>query len=437
MTVRPESVPGELNPGTSGVALLGAYERDNFGDVLFLQLTQDFLSPMRTVATAPLGSHDNFRPLGRDVVALRAVLPERPQAIWMVGGEAGGTSMEAAFRMAASDSDLERYQLLSARERARYLVDVSGRSHNSSPYLPRMSAHPDTFETRFIVNSAGLSGLGGLIGHRADEAWGAVGEAAFVSVRDRNSSAVLREAGVDHILAPDFVHSVRKTRADWISAPPESASYVLVHVKASTLRGVGTERFADILLASRALTAFDLRFFVAGSARGHDSVALYEEVISAIRRKAPGRPVSIAPEESPEKKAELIARSALWIGTSLHGLIISSAFDIPRVGLELPKLLRYAETWADPMPVGVDAKELADAIDLALRTRETSGRADSLADKALASARQAADALSQPMTGGLARTRSENARRQARRSKSPIRTALTVGAETLRAWRHS
>ena len=65
----------------------------------------------------------------------------------------------------------------------------------------------------------------------------------------------------------------------------------------------------------------------------------------------------------------IIKNSQCYCGTSLHGLITSMAFHVPRVGL-LPKLRKqrnYMATWDLPeMPSGVLPNELSGAINRAM-----------------------------------------------------------------------
>jgi len=64
----------------------------------------------------------------------------------------------------------------------------------------------------------------------------------------------------------------------------------------------------------------------------------------------------------------LIARSSLYVGTSLHGYITAFAFGIPRLGLgKIKKLTGFRDTWDLPsMPAGIPYRELFTAATRAL-----------------------------------------------------------------------
>jgi len=371
--------------------LVGAYERDNFGDLLFLLQTRHYAGSISSnvVASAPFSANAGG-PLPESVEQYASAIARRPpDAVWAVGGEVGSTSVADAFLMSASSSDFSDYQSRSKRARARYLRGATGLDPSALAYLPRMSAVPHTHGSALIVNSVGLSGLRGLWGSRRENAIESLREATFISVRDQSSSDFLRTLSIEHRLAPDLIHSISLNHEPGGEPEPDVA---LIQVKSKVLTQYGPEIFADTLSKSRELKNFRLRLFPAGLARGHDSLELYARVVRSFRKLAPAREISISRSLLPWEKADEIARCGLWIGTSLHGLIVSTAYDVPRVGLELQKLVSYGETWGESMPVGVSLHDLDGAVEQALvraTTSRTSGRAFELAHMAEANAKSA------------------------------------------------
>jgi hypothetical protein len=382
---------------SSNVLLVGAYERENFGDLLFLLQTEKYLQGIRSHATAPFRGQ-MLGLLGKNVDdyggAVKQILPD---SVWVVGGEVGGTSLPAAFRMSADDNEYAKYLALNRRSQRAELERITRLQVSASPYMPRMSAFTETYGSTLVINSVGLSGMRNLIGDRRDEAWGAVREASYVSVRDTASSQMLRQKSIAHVLAPDLVHTLAMDSSFQSRREPDLA---LIQVKAPVLEKYGVENFSRLLVASKALAPFRLRFFTAGSARGHDDRKLYEQVADEVRLLDPSRTIDVSQTEQPLDKAREIANCGLWVGTSLHGLIISSAFDIPRVGLVLEKLVRYAQSWQESMPVGVQLEELDAAVTTALAEEERSRRSQrssELARLAHESISAAVDVLRSPV----------------------------------------
>lgn len=353
----------ETEEPMQNVLLVGAYERENFGDLLFLLQTENYLKDFSVTATAPFqGQMQEL--LGKNIAGYASAVRQYPsKAVWVVGGEVGGTSIPAAFRMSALESDYAGHLNLSKQEQVAELERITQLSVSASPYMPRMSAFPETHHATLVINSVGLSGMKRLIGDRRDETWGAVREAGFISVRDRDSSVLLNKHSISHTLAPDMVHTI--SLGDVLTGKPEK-DLALVQVKGPVLKEHGAAAFARILADSKSLKRFRIRLFTAGSATGHDDPDLYEEVVREFRKIAPARHIEISTMQLPLDKAREIANCGLWVGTSLHGLIISTAFDVPRVGLELNKLVKYATSWDETMPIGVKLADLDAAVDSAL-----------------------------------------------------------------------
>src|SRR5215218_1336037 len=95
------------------VLLVGAYERDNFGDLLFLLVTERYL-----VAAAPF-SADMRALLGRHIPAYGPLLRDEAfDAIWTVGGQVGRVDLLRAYRMSASPEAWAAFEAAPEAEQA-------------------------------------------------------------------------------------------------------------------------------------------------------------------------------------------------------------------------------------------------------------------------------------------------------------------------------
>lgn len=326
--------------------LVGAYERDNFGDILFLNRARHYLGDRAALATAPAGGNSS-EVGGESVVAYGGPLAGDPVPfVWVVGGATGSTTVAGALSMAgdatATDPGLPDY---------------------ASPYLPRMSRYSATTNAKYIVNSVGVAGVGRLTGRRRIEVEAALREATFLSVRDAASARYLASRRIPHHLAPDFV----QTLPLHVQARSLERDVALIQLKSRLIRGIGVEALASALADMSELRPFRLRFFSAGEAPGHDSTELLNAVADAYRKRS-GRLAEVSTQRTAEDKAAEIASAGLWIGTSLHGFIVSSAYEVPRVGLLIDKVRTYARSWNIDMPTKVDIPDLGAAIASALQT---------------------------------------------------------------------
>jgi hypothetical protein len=339
--------------------LVGAFERDNFGDLLFLLQTERFLDGVDVVAGAPIAS-DMTPLLDRFVPAYGPLLEsEQFDVVWTVGGEVGATTLEGALRMSLDAEVFDQLARLPTEARRAAERELCGSDRVDSPYMPRPSAFPLNNGAALVLNSVGISGIGALPARRQEELITVLREADRIAVRDRASSELLSAHGVMHELVPDLVHSVAITRP---GEPVEDGAPVLVQAPASYLGRVGVETFAEALAAAPFDDFSHVKLFLAGTAYGHDSLTAYEQVVRAYEAASGGRPIEICRTRKPWELVDEIARAGLWIGMSLHGRIISTAYGVPRVSLALPKVDGYARTWDGEMPFGVELDRLADAV---------------------------------------------------------------------------
>jgi hypothetical protein len=339
------------------VLLVGAYERDNLGDLLFLLVTERYLQGAEVVAAAPF-SADMREQLGRRIPAYGPLLrSERFDAIWTVGGQVGSVDLARAYKMSARPRAWRRYQRRSDRGRARILRRATGGAPPPSPYIPLPAAYPRNADAPAVLNSVGIAGVGGVEPARREAIVAALRGAAAVTVRDRGSSCLLTGLGIEHRLLPDAVHALG------VIEPAErdpGAETAIVQISSARLRMLGHARVARTLARSPQLAGRPVRLLLAGTATGHDAVRDYE----LVARAAPG--VEIVRERRPWRLVEQIRSARVVIGTSLHVRIVAAAYGVPRVSLAKPKPTRYARLWDPDMPHGVALADLDAAVEAAV-----------------------------------------------------------------------
>jgi hypothetical protein len=190
------------------VLLVGAYERDNFGDLLFLLVTERYLEGADVVAGAPF-SADMRDLLGRRIPAYGPLLQaEDFDAIWTVGGQVGRVDLRRAYRMSASPPAWRRFVRSSEAEQVDIMRDAIAGAPLFSPYIPLPFAFPRNAGAVTVLNSIGIAGVRGIESSRREVVVAALRGASSISVRDRGSSRLLTELGIDHRLAPDAVHAL-------------------------------------------------------------------------------------------------------------------------------------------------------------------------------------------------------------------------------------
>lgn len=350
------------------VLTVGAYERDNFGDLLFLLVTEKYLPGADVVAAAPFAA-DMTELLDRRIGAYGDLLrEERFDAIWTVGGQIGGTSMESAYRMSMAPAIHAEFKNAPYAQQRKMLAAAVNGAPLISPYLPTPAAFPLNAGAVSVVNSCGLAGVRSRPWHQREELLEVLRSSDAVSVRDVESSNYLGSAGIAHTLVPDVVHALGAI--DPFERDPE-ADNVVVQCSSGILRLIGHKKLARRLVESSHLDDLRIRFLLAGTATGHDSVEAFEKVAAEIARIAPSREVEIIADRDPMALVDHIRRARVVIGSSLHVRIVSAAYHLPRLTFTRAKPAAYAAHWDPEMPYNVDLpdldREIGRALDLARR----------------------------------------------------------------------
>lgn len=348
------------------ILLIGAFERDNFGDYLFYLLYRKLLGNARVVPAGILFS-DQRETIGSLVYPYSHLLQsEKWDAVILAGGELGAVSQEMAIRMCLNAEDEKKFRALP--EQDDMIRFLTGLDAFEPAYLPDLGRYPLNAETPLLVNSVGIARLALL-----DQGWGFVHEslrrlaqARYLSVRDEASLAYLEKNGVQAVLMPDIAHGVRTCWPDAGDVAGEPGDYALVQISAELVMASGVEMIAGSLCKALHDTAMNVLFFAAGTASYHDDFSLYEAIAQAMREAGFAGGVDVLYERDPLQLAGYIARARLWVGTSLHGRILASEYSIPRISLSNAKVAEYISQWDSAYPGNVGFVELADQVAVVL-----------------------------------------------------------------------
>lgn len=367
--------------------LFGAFDRHNFGDLLFPHLLEALL-PGRRFACAGLVACD-LRPLGGHCVA-----PLAPGVAHLV--HAGGelltcTAWQAAVMLQSPDEAAEII--------ARCDADPLAATVWAARELGTARAMPYVAGREFVVPGGKLifNAVGGvewdtLSTAQRDEVTAALRGADWLSVRDRVTQAALQADGITAPLCPDAAVMLAECCGDRIFAHRENDA--LRTVRAAFPQGWLTCQFsADFaddasldalalgLAEASAATGLGLVLFRAGAAPWHDDPLLYEGL---LHRLPPGV-ARVFTSLHLWDVCALVAASRAIVASSLHARLVALAYGLPRVSLALPqqggrpgKVAAFAETWEPAsQPHSIASDEIGAALNQAFAVP-----ADVLADNA-------------------------------------------------------
>ena len=368
----------------SYIALYGAYERDNFGDILFLKVAERLLAPWPIVPLSII-SGDMIDEADAVVVSGSAWFEHcpsdfLPSALIVVGGEVLSWSLIDAL---TSDLDPDERRLFlrgNSTERAFIAKTMAWRSGNLG-YVPMLHQLVGNVRHRipFALNSVG----GAKMNRQAalfDEALRALNEADYVSVRDALTLALIKDskpAPPQIELNPDLVSALPECGFDEIGhawsklvreEPRLEHPYIVVQANQAYVKMHGAASVARAISQTASKQNVSVVFQPAGVATGHDSVASLDKVADLVEQELSGsRQVFRQLRRDLWTQVAVLSHSTCFIGTSLHGRIVSASFGRPTVGLKNAKVTTYAETWENPgfQPKDVGLEDLPHAVNLA------------------------------------------------------------------------
>lgn len=365
-------------PSTATI-LFGAFDRHNFGDMLFPHVVSSLLpeQPLYFVGLAEQDMQHYGGHVVRALPDLSAEMGERPVRVIHVGGEIlTCNAWQAAVMLSppewvddivrSMDGD-EGRQFAWAREEL-----------GNADLIPYVAPRTAFFHTACLLH-AGIGGieLNNLPEVQRTEVLDKLRQADAIGVRDNLTLAMLTAAGIKARLIPDTAVMVAELFGERISRSASEfevaniidtfpRGYIAMQFSADFGDDMTLTEIAAQLDAAANASGYGIALFRAGAAPWHDDLACYRRLRERMQTK------SVAIFESLDiwEICALIAHAKVYCGSSLHGRIVASAFALPRVGIVYPlpdsqiaKQTAYANTWETPdLPATVTVTDIAEGV---------------------------------------------------------------------------
>lgn len=373
------------------VFILGAFDRFNYGDILFAHISAHLLR--RRFPNIEI-HFVGFRRI--DLRASGGVLVESfdfiekftnapgRSLIWVSGGAVLDVRWWTMCQMLLTDRGSRLFRRL-----RRYLRDDLldalcrryARSVHPMPWIFAETAFQFREPVTVMYNSVGGSNFAGLPERLRSAVRDGLSRAKYLSVRDTKSEDALAGLGVASIdLVPDsavLLNDMGLSRKivslgegpegrELAAAPQDDwGSYICFQCAGRFFKKFEPQICAQIK-ALHERTGLNVVVFGIGYAPLHDD----DLAVRGLSDFFQGEDWLFRYLENDVSGiARVIANSQCYIGTSLHGYITAFAFSRPRVGLspQVDKLIGFRDAWDLPaMPAGVEIPRLAVAAESAL-----------------------------------------------------------------------
>ena len=356
--------------------LFGAFDRDNFGDLLFPHVAARLLDT-ENLLFAGLAERDLCGAGGyrtRAISQLVKELGEHPVNILHVGGELlTCNAWQAAVILQPSEKVQSIIQRLEGDPDARN--EWIRHQMGFTALAPYALARELFRGTVWVIYTA----VGGVELKERDEPFRTevitkLKDADYVSARELQTQAYLKNFGIHCHLAPDpavmvaelFGARIEKHAQGREVASPRAAfpdGYMACQFSADFGDDATLRQMAVQLDQLAEASGFGIVLFRAGAAPWHDDLDCYRRLVKFTKSAQ----VRIFESLNIWDICALIAQSRVFCGSSLHGRIVAMAFGLPRVNLNHPhkesrtgKQAAYAATWELPgIPATVDIAGIA------------------------------------------------------------------------------
>lgn len=371
--------------------LFGAFDRHNFGDLLFPHLAAALL-PGRRLIHAGLAERDLRVYGGHRVRALTGVLGALEPGgadLMHVGGELlDCTAWEAAVMLQSHERAAEVVAALDRDPVARTAWAQRELGCEAlAPYVVGKARSPGL--RRVVFNAVGGVALGTAEAAMQREVAVALTHADALSVRDEASREALAALGVAAELCPDPAvlvarccaqpiarHADRRALTELAARFPQG--YLALQFSADFGDDASLDRMARALADFLCERHLGIVLFRAGAAPWHDDADVCRRLVA---RLPPGACLLFASLHLWDICA-LLAGATMYVGSSLHGRIVATAFGRPRLSLVPPghtasrKLEAYLASWEIPgLPTCAALDALAPALAAAAAADPASLRA--------------------------------------------------------------
>lgn len=329
------------------VIAYGAYDRHNYGDLLFAIVLKRYLEASgRFFVLIAATKKSNLSGYGAlPTISLKKALEQtsqQPKTMLIVaGGECLTAQWESIIGYLAPQAFYYPIKAGPSLIGHKAFIRLSRMFTAIPSDMPLVLGERDLPGYKVMYNGVGgneISGKNPLI-HQAIKR--NLKDCTYVSVRDHQTSAELDRLGVEHNLVPDsaiLISDIYPQQVD--STEP---GHIVFHISDHYAKR-RVEAIAQQLTELNVITGMKIALLTIGKAPGHTDDGPLDKLYSLLGEERAYRVDS----GNIESIIHCIAASKLYCGTSMQGAVTALAYAVPQLAL-LPKRVRklssFLETW--------------------------------------------------------------------------------------------
>lgn len=344
------------------IALVGAFDRFNFGDLLFPQVLEWALRERGVDASYRCCSlrDADLRSRGgvwtRPMAGLRDIELPTGSAVIVAGGEVlSARWLDARLALVGPRRSVATKVVARLAGHGRLDRRARRRLGGDRPLPWVIDAADVGHDVPVVYNAVGGTGLATLPEPLRQAARERLARASLLAVRDPETRGAVEAWGIASTLVPDTAVLVSEMwPADELPARASRRVRGQLARFGDGFLAFQTGRYpawgqVDVMARQlrriHADTGLGIVLLAVGQASGHDDAV----PLGRIASRLDGVPLELIAAPDVPEILHAIAKARLFIGSSLHGNLTALAYGVPHVGFgeRVPKLDLYLRTWED------------------------------------------------------------------------------------------
>lgn len=329
------------------IALIGAFDRNNYGDVFMPIILEEVLGENYSFDYYALKDFDLTDVGGKKGRSLKKISDYSYDASIIVGGEVLSASYSGMIKNIEDNTVILFFYRVLNKLFPLSFEKLAKKILNGETINPWVYCRKRLSTDKIIYNTVGGRGI------KFDKAYiDDLKESNFISVRDEQTKLELSKNGIRSFLYPDSVSIISRVfpkekvekivTSELREKVKMAGNYFVFQINKSTGRN-NIEELAfqiDQIVKETNLSCILLPI---GYAQGHEDFV----PLKKIKELSKSDKVFFFEEKNIYSILFILANSSLYVGTSLHGAITSMSYAIPHMALtnSITKLTDYIKTW--------------------------------------------------------------------------------------------